>query len=238
MVTTNSAASAGGGGGGTPTKKAPPGGGGGGGGGAPSPKSAFNGGKFSSPIGKAKKDYRYELFVRGVEEGIVVIYFKKPGRDEEPFLNHDYTFLTENPDVRIGLGVNAIWYRKGVDGHTAMHQNPTSNYSWRQLVCVVGEENTTQKRKSLADAIIVHFNDHATSSNYTFPKSIKFGSDTTGDGLSSVDEVLLDDNVVAMMQSAYPGIPVQSFVDYPDIMSNFWTDTDRGASVLMNFQEE
>jgi hypothetical protein len=210
-----------------------------GGAGSP-PRSAFSGGKYSSPIGKAKRDYRYELFVRGVQEGIVVLYFKKPGREEEPYLNHDYTHLNENPDVRVELGINAVLYRKGVDGVTPLTQTPTSHYAWRQLVCVVGtnEENTTQQRRALADRIIAHFNTNATAANYTYPKSVKFGQDVTGELLGPVDTVLLDEDVVAMMQSAYPTVSIQSFATFDEIMENFWTDPVRGASVLSTFVAE
>ena len=203
------------------------------------PKSAFSGGKFSSPIGRAKKDVRYELFVRGVKEGIVVVYFKKPGMEQEPYLNYDYTFLNENPDVRAELSINCLYFRKGVDGVTPLPQTPTSRYSWKQLVCVIGSEsNTSQERRALADRIIAHCNSHANTANYLYPKHVKFGEDLTGDILSSVDQVLLDNDVVSMMQSAYPTLPIQSFTTFEEIMTNFWTDPVHGEGVLATFVVE
>ena len=159
--------------------------------------------------------------------------------EQEPYLNYDYRFLTENPDVRAELGINCVYFRKGVDGVTALPQTPTSQYSWKQLVCVIGSEsNTSQERHALADRIIAHFNSHANTANYMYPKRVKFGKDLTRDVLSSVDQVLLDYDVVSMMQSAYPTLPVQSFTTFQEIMTNFWTDPVHGNDVLAAFVAE
>jgi hypothetical protein len=204
------------------------------------PKSAFTTGKFKggSPFGK-KKDLRHQLFIEGLHNGIVVMYLKKHNVEEEPFLNHDYRLLTEDPQVMESLGVTAILNRKGVDGITSMTQSSSSTYPWRQMVCIGGEEsNTAAKRDKLANLLVGHLNNNATTENYKYPKKVKFGGDVTGATFRPLDCCLLDADVIGAMEAAYADTPLSVLSGFEEIMATFWSDFDHGEEAMHAFQDD
>lgn len=98
---------------------------------SPPPKSALSGGKYKSPIvGKGKKDTRNEVWMNSLQENVAVCWLKKYNRDEECFAVYDMELLHNQLELMESLGINAILFRKGTDGSTAMPQSGTSSYSW------------------------------------------------------------------------------------------------------------
>ena len=102
--------------------------GGKGGKGPSTPTSAFGTGKFKrSPefLKGVKKDNRHKLVMQGLQKGVIVGYMTKfKNKEEEPFGGPYFKMLQDNPDLMEQLGIDAILFQKGVDGDTAMPQNP------------------------------------------------------------------------------------------------------------------
>jgi len=205
----------------------------------PAPKSAFAvGGKIGSPeIKGASKDNRHWVIVEGIQNGVVVLHFKKFNCDEDPFWTPYAKFLDDNPEVKEELGINAIVYRKGEDGSTALPNAPGSEYSWKQLVILVGEDqNTAAHRKEVAQKIISHFNEKATHEMFRYPRKAKFGRDVTSVPPRPVDGALLDREVIGLIMAAYPDVtPIMDLTECEDIMETFWTDVNHGAEVMESY---
>jgi hypothetical protein len=202
---------------------------------APISKFKSGGAQFGSPFKGGRKDDRHVLMYQGVQQGLMVAYLKKANADAEPFLLHDYSLFRENPAIMERLGINAILSRKGDDGEPLM-QSSTSTYHWKQFVFIIGENtNTPATRKELAEALVSHFNTQATTTNYQYPKRVKLGDDLTARPLSSVDAVLLDQDVISMMSAAYD-ISFEELSTYDPIMRSFWSDIAHGREVVAAHQ--
>jgi hypothetical protein len=175
--------------------------------------------------------------IEGVEQGTMVFYMKKFNCEEDVYWNPYLKYLDDNADVKEELGINAIVYRKGEDGTTALPNAPGSEYSWRQLVCIIGEDmNTPEHRLEQAQKIIAHFNSLATTEMYRYPRKARFGSDLSSTPRRPVDAVLLDREVVGLMLAAYPTTtPFTDLIEYEEIMQTFWTDPTHGADVMESF---
>ena len=196
-------------------------------------KSAFKSGKLKASISPQSKDKRNLLFVKGHQNGIMVAYLQKYNREEEPFLAYDMTQLRNNPDICELLNINIVASRKGVDGTTPMKQNPTSEYDWRALVCIIGEDsNTAAGRKQQANNLIMHFNNNAISPNYDYPKKVKFGGDLTVAPLSPVDVSLLDNDVCALIAACFPDNTLEEIMRHDDILNTWWSDIEHGREVM------
>ncbi|CAB9516443.1 hypothetical protein SEMRO_783_G201860.1 [Seminavis robusta] len=208
---------------------------------ASSPKSAFNAAKFKPSGGftKGRKDSRHHALVEGLRPGVITMYFKKHNCDEEPYLGPDMKWMNDpsNAEKMDDLGIHAVLYRKGVDGETSMLQSATSEYSWRQLIFVVGEDNNTPTtRLATAEKVIKFLNGRANTENYKYPKKIKFLEDLSRDhvakNLRPLSAALLDEDVCMLMQAAYPDKALMDLVDFADVMANFWVDPADGATVM------
>ena len=98
------------------------------------------------------------------------------------------------------------------------------------------EENTAEYRERLASAIIASFNSHAVKPTYKYPKHVKFGGDFSSDPLVTVDTYLLDQDVIGLMQAAYPDNTLLELKEFPDIMEDFWGDPTRGAEAMDGYE--
>jgi hypothetical protein len=203
------------------------------------PKSAFSSGKYKATLGHSgKKDVRNQMVIEALQEGIMSVYVKKFNVEEEAFLGPDLKLLQENAATMEMLGINAILYRKGVDGATAMMQAPSTNYPWRQFILIVGVEacKDPQERLKIADKLLAYFNANATTTMYKFPREMKLGEDKTQDPPRPVDAVLLNNDVIAMMKAAYPTLELQELAAYEEtIVGSFWTDTEFGKKTMLSF---
>lgn len=198
-------------------------------------KSAFKTGKYKggSPLKNGKKDNRNVLYIVGVQNGIAVVYFKKPNKDEEAFLSYDMENFG-NPTVAEAFGINDVAHRKGEDGETALKQGPNSDWNWRQLLLIIGEDdNTPQGRRAAANAIVDEVNRNATTASYRYPKKCRFGGDLSAVPLATVDSVLLDADVLGLILAAYPSVAVSQLMEERDILATFWCDTAHGREVLV-----
>lgn len=198
------------------------------------PQSAFKSGQYkgTTPL-KGRKDIRHHLIVEGFQNGIVLAYMEKHSSEEEPFLGPDYRILAEDPNVGEELGINAVVFRKGLDGISPMPQAPGSSYHWRQFLLIVGEDNNTaDMRRTIAEVLVAHFNANATTEFYQYPRKVKFHEDRTPSLLEPVDKGLLDEDVIGIMMAAYPGETLVTLQTYPEIMASFWSDADHGREVM------
>lgn len=199
------------------------------------PKSAFAKGKFGSPLstGSPKKDPRNLLFISGLSNGVAVAHGQKFNKEEEPFMKFDLDQLHESDELKESLGINAILYRKGVDGGTALKQAPNSDYNWRMFVLILGVEgNTSEGRREAANKLINYFNANATGENYHYPKKWKFGGDLTTSPMATVDAALLDADVAGLVHAAYPDSSTDDILGWDEIVGSFWEDIEHGKAVL------
>jgi hypothetical protein len=204
------------------------------------PTSRFAKGRLkeTTPL-NAKKDGRHVLSMEGLQQGILVLWPEKGTAKEEPYIAPLYKELVDHPEVMEELCINAITYRKGEDGETAMKQNPTSTYDWKQLICIIGvEDNTSEARMEIADKIITHYNAGATTALYKYPKKMRFGRDLTQDPPRSVDALLLDKDVLGLMCTAYPKHRPEDLAEFDEIMEPFWTEIGHGRDFIENYQVE
>ena len=205
----------------------------------PTKSAAFSKGEItkSPPNMSNTKDNRHEVYVKGLQNGIVVAWLKKYNKNEEPYLRPDYKLFEENPNLMEPLGINAIIERKGADGKTPMLQGAANRlgYTWKQFMYIVGDEsNTAENRKKLANKLINYLNKNmANEDMYQYTNKCKFAEDKTGDTLMPVSEALLDIDVVAVMASAYSDTPLNELAKFEEIMMTFWTDVAYGCSVIM-----
>jgi hypothetical protein len=205
---------------------------------------------------KKDVDVRNHMVIEGLQEGIMSVYVKKFNVEEEAFLGPDLKLLQKNAGTIELLGIHAILYRKGVDGATAMMQSPGTNYAWSQFILIVGEEacKDPQERLKIANKLLAYFNANATDGMYKFPRKMKLGEDKTQDPPRPVDAVLLDNDVIAMMQTAYPALEFHTLAAYDTIaemqaaypelhelsayetiVKKFWTDINYGQKAMLSF---
>ena len=198
------------------------------------PKSAFSGKYTSTPPGLiGKKDNRNLMFVEGLKNGVMIVYFQKSNAVEEAFVQPNIKHLEENPDIMAKLGINAIVFHKGSSGDTEMKQSASSSFNWKQLILIIGEHNNNPGcRKELAKKLLEYFNSHATEEFYTYPRNMKFAKDNTQNPYCPVDACLLDSDVVALMEAAYPDMEIDELSTFGEIMSSFWTDVEHGMEVI------
>ena len=200
------------------------------------PTSALKSGKVKgqTSLKAKKKDSRNVLFIEAVVNGILTFWTKKGNKEEEAFTPHDWDMMKNNAEVAERLGVNDVTHRRGEDGDTAMKQSPSSDYSWRMGVMILGEDacNSPERRKEAIGKVIAYFNENATTENYTWPKKMRFGGDLTTQPMKKADEVLLDEDVVGLMLAAYPTTELVELSEFDDIMSSFWSNTEDGKAAL------
>ena len=190
------------------------------------------GAEAGSPFTSGKKDDRHVLLYKGVKNGAMVAWLKQAKENAEPFNQPTHKFLKENPDKLEELHIAAILNRRGDDGEKLL-QSTTSTFPWRQFILIIGEKNNTPaKRKQYAEALVTFFNSLATSAYYTYVRKVKLGMDLTDTPLGPVDSVLLDDDVVGLMLSAYEGTPLEEVAVHDSIMKTFWTDIAHGREVV------
>ena len=210
-----------------------------GGGKAPgTPKSAFSGGKFKKSadfLKGMKKDNRHLLFWQSLQQGIMVGWFQMGNKEEEAFVGPYLKMLQDNPELMEQLGVDAIVYRKGPDGEP-MPQNPGTDYNWRQLVFIIGEEeNTAEHREGLANGVIANFNLHATVTLFRYPRNVKSGGDITANPIPAVGVSLLDKDVIGLLMAAYPYTALDELKGFDEVMTSFWDEPTHGAGVMDDF---
>jgi hypothetical protein len=201
------------------------------------PKSAFTGKYSATPVGlKGKKDTRNQMIIEGLQPGVMTVYFKKAHCNEEAFLQPDIKKLQENRDIMEELGINAILIRKGSDGVTEMKQNPSSDFGWRQLILIIGQDNNSASgRKEIADKLVEYFNSDASQALYKYPRKVKFAEDNTGNPLRPLDACFLNSDVPPLMAAAYPDMELDEVSTFPDIMATFWTDVSYGQKAVETF---
>ena len=206
------------------------------------PTSAFCGGNFKSiPEGlSGKKDKRNQVFVEGLQQGIMVAFVQKFNRAEEAYIGPHVRFLEENCDLMESLGINAIVSRKGGDGESPMMQKPGSEYIWKQFIFIIGEDgNTKENRVALGKQLAAHLNDMTkVAEDYSYPRKAKFMKDMTQAIPRPVDACLLDCDVVSLIGAAYPDLEMDEIASYPSIMLGFWANAARGAEVMEGHEEE
>ena len=100
---------------------------------APSKGSKFAKGAFKLKLHSPGKDARNVMFMQGVQNGVVVVWFEKPKGGEAAFMVPDFAMLDANDELMESLGINAIVPRRGDDGSTAMTQSKQSKYPWIDL---------------------------------------------------------------------------------------------------------
>ena len=111
--------------------------------------SAFSKGPFvgRSPI--KGKDSRNILNLKGLQNGVVVMWAKKANKDEAAFLGPVFKMLKQHEETMNEIGTYAITARKGTNGTKELKQSPSERkWPWEQLVCVVGENNNTKDERA------------------------------------------------------------------------------------------
>ena len=93
---------------------------------APKKKSKFANGAFKLKLRSPGKDSRNVMFMQGLQNGVVVVWFEKPKSAEAAFMVPDFAMLEANDEMMESLGINAILSRKGEDGSTPMTQTKQS----------------------------------------------------------------------------------------------------------------
>jgi hypothetical protein len=178
--------------------------------------------------------------IEGLLAGIVVAYIKKSHSEEEPFLAYDYTLIHTNQEIMDSLEINETVFRKGSNGETALPQCVGSNYSWRQFLYIVGEEeNTVEKRSEIANRLKDHLNQNANITNYRYPVSIKVGNDpTVQDNMRPLDSCILSDDVIGLINTAYPGTLFSDLVQFEERMATFWGDIDDGRNIMIAAEQD
>jgi hypothetical protein len=208
-----------------------------GGGGKSPPKSNFaSAGKFKkSPdfMKNMKKDNRHWLIGEGHSAGIATMYFKKFNKDEEAYIGPWLKLLDDNPEMKEELGIDAILFRRGEDGNTALTQNPETDYAWRIMVFVIGEDNNTvERREQLMNGVIAHFNLHANAPLFRYPRKCRFGIDRTEDPMTSCGSALLNKDVIGLLLSAYSDNTLEDLKGYDEIMKAFWGSVEDGVQAI------
>jgi len=205
------------------------------------PKSAFAKGRYTGSPGLGKKkDNRHELVIEGLMAGVVVAYIKKSFSEEEPFLAYDYTLIRTNQEIMDTLEINDTVFRKGINGETPKPQCVGSNYSWRQFLFIVGEEdNTVEKRSEIGNRLKDHLNQNANITNYRYPISIKLGNDRTiQDNMRPLDSCILNDDVIGLINTAFPGTLFSDLVQFEELMGTFWGDIDDGRNIMIAAEQD
>jgi hypothetical protein len=64
------------------------------------------------------KDKQQKLYYQELAPGVIMAYFKKYNKNEEPYLQPLYKILYEVEDSKNGLRVIAVVPRQGADGDT------------------------------------------------------------------------------------------------------------------------
>ena len=196
--------------------------------------SAFAKGPFvgKSPI--KGRDSRFILNWKGLENGILLLWGKKPNKDEAAFWGPIFKRLKEDEEKRMELGINCIAPRKGKDGCTAMLQAPIgTKWPWEQMVCIVGEQcNTKENRCAVAKKLVKFINDNTTSATFDFVHRTRRGQDLTTDPLETLDACLLDLDVVRLMHAAFPTVPMSELSTNHEVMKTFWRNIEHGKEAI------
>ena len=194
--------------------------------------SAFKKGK-KLVIPGAIFDSRYLWYVKGFRPGVIVHWLQKPTRVEEAFARKFFDDFRASPELLDECGFDLILNMKGENGEDFCPQAANSTWPWRLLVaCVGNDDNTEEVRMEQANEGIQLYNRTATKDNYKFPRQVRFCKDLTGAELEPLDTILLDKDVINLMQAAYPDMTLEQMLEDDDIMSDFWSNLERGAEAI------
>ena len=216
----------------TPTKKGK--GKDGNGGGKKIPESPLKKGEFASKmfVASANKAARHEIDYMRVQMGVCGGWLKKANEDRQPFMLHDYQLFKNDGSVREKLKIGMLTSRRGGDGKPRKCE-PGSKHEWNLYPMFLGEDgNTAAGARAAVNDLKKHLNANATSDNYTWPRKYTIGKDHTGNKLRPVDALLLDSDVFALMQAAYPQSDMVDLMEDKEVMSKFWTNVEHGKKVL------
>ena len=185
-------------------------------------------------LGKSK-DTRYLLEMVGVLAGVLLLWFRKPNKEEEAFVGPYIRMLMDKPDKMEELGIAAIIRRKGADGTTEKPQKAGSTWGWSQLLVVIGEDkNTPEERERVASAILDDFNAHCTRAMFDYPNRARFARDYTAAIMEPADAHILDKDVLGLMKSAYE-TPLEDLKFHVEVMEKFWSNVEEGGEKIDEF---
>ena len=152
------------------------------------------------------------------------------------YLNPCEKSIRTNDQVKDDLGINNIIPIKGVNGETPKPVKPGSNIPTKQFVCIVGvPDNTHVMRRQLGNKLVKYLNERATTLNYKWPKETIFWADRTTNPKRKISSVMLDANVFQIIEAAYEGTPIQDLKEFPEIVAEFWQDTQEGYKKMSHY---
>jgi hypothetical protein len=182
-----------------------------------------------------QKDYRHKMYYTAISCGVLLLWFEKATKVEEPYLLYDYNQLRDHHDLKTRLGILGVCDRKGA-GKEPLKQSESSKYPWKQLIVpIAGHHNTPDGRKHVVSKILNHMNINQNEQNYKYPQKIRLANDLTPKNgpIPPADTRLLDQDVVNLMISCYPHVSLHELLQYEDIMCQFWSDSKHGLETTL-----
>ena len=212
------------------------GGGGGGKGGGKGGGNAFGQGKTIAIKLSGKKDVRNKFNSLGVEEGCALAWATKATLPDEEAHMPKFIKDLEDPQVMEEHQVSGVFAMKGSSGTEPKPQAPGSEWPWRVFVFCPGKDNNTEEvRAQLTQGLVDLFNRNAIKPYHKYPRKARCAGDKTEGQLCTVDTMLLDSDVIAVMQSAHPDKTLEEIMGKPDLMKAYWAEPERGATVMREF---
>ena len=100
---------------------------------------------------------------------------------------------------------------------------------------MVGEtNNTANERMRIASEVILFCNKLELVPPDKFVKEFKFGGDVSRNPMHPMSAVMLDQDVLCIMKSAYPGTSLSDLMPFASVMEVYWQDVETGKEVIHN----
>ena len=90
------------------------------------------------------------------------------------------------------------------------------------------------KKSEIGNRLKDHLNQNANITNYRFPISIKLGNyRTVQDNMCPLDSCILNNDVIGLINTAYPGTWFSYLVQFEELMATFWGDINDGRNIMI-----
>jgi len=184
-----------------------------------------------------KKDCRNPVHCLGFGDNFLAAFSHKPGKpDIASFTAPSLGAMKLDADMCADIGVCDVFSRStGPASNAVLAQSKNSSYPWDMAVIKLSSSaNTPGGRKKKVEELIKFVNTKGAkkTKQNKHVTVFKLGEDRTANPPVPADDILLDIDIITILNDSYPDHSLEELATFPEVVSLFFSDTERGVEVL------
>jgi hypothetical protein len=163
---------------------------------------------------------------------MLLLKFKKPQENAEPFLQPAYKRLYEEDDLRAKLEVVSVINIRGPDAKP-VKQNKGSKYNAKQIMCYCPDPTKVEKTVT---RFVKWYNSQEVQTSFNYPVKAAKKKNYTRNPPRCAQALLLDKDVFGVLKLFYPESNMKEIRALDDeTLSMFWNDPEEGRASISEY---